>query len=210
MKILYIIFASLLFNHTLFLTQLSASCPSRQIKNLSQPLQNKIDDMISAATKQVGLTTIYNPSYKKLKYPMGDVPMHEGVCTDVIIRAMRTINIDLQKDVHESMKLNRDAYPKKWGFQTIDKNIDHRRVHNLVAFFKLKGMEVTEGDKEYKPGDIIVWDLGSGQHHIGLLSNQKTADGKAFLIIHNICCGVKIENILNNYPIVAHFRLFKL
>jgi len=71
-------------------------------------------------------------------------------------------------------------------------------------------MEVTEGDKEYKPGDIIVWDLGSGQHHIGLLSNQKTADGKAFLIIHNICCGVKIENILNNYPIVAHFRLFKL
>ena len=77
MKILYIIFASLLFNHTLFLTQLSASCPSRQIKNLSQPLQNKIDDMISAATKQVGLTTIYNPSYKKLKYPMGDPCMKE-------------------------------------------------------------------------------------------------------------------------------------
>ncbi len=204
MKFLYLILFSICL-----ITNLVASSNPKIQSDTSKAFQQKVDAMITAATNQVGVTTSYNPDYQTLKYPMGDVPMHEGVCTDVIIRAMRKIGIDLQKEVHESIKANKKAYPKKWNLLSIspDKNIDHRRVRNLVTYFRLKGMEVTKNNKDYKPGDIIVWDLQTGQWHIGLLSSEKTEDGKNFLVIHNICCGVKIENIINSYPIIAHFRL---
>ncbi|MEK6796899.1 MAG: DUF1287 domain-containing protein [Spirochaetota bacterium] len=56
------------------------------------------------AMRQVGRTLTYDPEYVKLDYPMGDVPIEKGVCTDVIIRALRGINIDLQKEIHEDLK----------------------------------------------------------------------------------------------------------
>lgn len=184
-------------------TNLTASSHPNIQNDTLKTFQQKVDTMIAAAMNQVGVTTSYNPNYQILKYPMGDVPLHEGVCTDVIIRAMREIGVDLQKEVHESIKANKGKY----SIVSLDKNIDHRRVRNLVTYFKLKGMEVTDNNKDYKPGDIIAWDLETGQWHIGLLSPQKAEDGKTFLVIHNICCGVKIENIINDYPIIAHFRL---
>ena len=82
-------------------------------------------------TKQV---VQYDPSYFSIPYPNGDVPSSKGVCTDVVIRAYRLVGIDLQKLVHEDMKSNFSAYPKIWGLQGTDKNIDHRRVPNLMTF----------------------------------------------------------------------------
>jgi uncharacterized protein YijF (DUF1287 family) len=67
--------------------------------------------IIDAAIDQVGKTTSYDPSYQKLDYPNGDVPIETGVCSDVIIRAFRKASIDLQKDVHEDMKSSFLAYP---------------------------------------------------------------------------------------------------
>jgi uncharacterized protein YijF (DUF1287 family) len=78
----------------------------------------------------------YDPSYFRIEYPNGDVPPNKGVCTDVIIRAYRKLGIDLQKEVHLDMKSNFEKYPKNWGLKQPDKNIDHRRVPNLMTFLR--------------------------------------------------------------------------
>src|SRR5947207_6175109 len=82
--------------------------------------------IIDGAIDQVGKTTGYDPSYQKLDYPNGDVPIETGVCSDVIVRAFRKAGLDLQQDVHEDMQANFSAYPAKWGLKGPDTNIDHR------------------------------------------------------------------------------------
>lgn len=167
-----------------------------------------INNLVVAAKDQVGKTTRYNPCYQKMFYPLGDVPFEEGVCTDVIIRAFRALGMDLQKEVHEDMKKNWGSYPKKWGLKGTDTNIDHRRVPNLMTYFARKKMTVSDG--RFEPGDIVVWDLGGGILHIGLLSNQLVRDSndkKHPLVFHNIARGVQEEDILKSFKIVGHYRL---
>lgn len=163
------------------------------------------ENLIKAARSQINSTLTYNPAYQKIPYPMGDVPLKEGVCTDVIIRAFRNLGIDLQKLIHEDIRKNGHLYPKNWGMMKPDSNIDHRRVPNLIYYFKSQGMEVDSN--HFSPGDIIVWDLGHGTLHIGILSDKKRNDH--FLAIHNICCGAKEEDIFAKFPVIAHFRLQK-
>ena len=67
-----------------------------------------------AAVQQVGVTVNYDPMYRKLAYPNGDVPRDRGVCTDVVVRAFRAIGVDLQQKVHEDMSRNFAAYPGRW------------------------------------------------------------------------------------------------
>src|SRR5947209_5162498 len=95
--------------------------------------------IIDGAIDQIGKTTNYDPSYQKIDYPNGDVPIETGVCSDVIVRAFRNGAIDLQKDVHDDMKSNFSAYPTRWGLSGTDGNIDHRRVPNLETYFERKG-----------------------------------------------------------------------
>src|SRR3989449_6120747 len=95
--------------------------------------------VIDGAIDQVGKTTSYDPSYQKIDYPNGDVPIETGVCSDVIVRAFRKVGIDLQKDLHEDMKRNFSVYPKKWGASVTDTSIDHRRVPNLQTYLARKG-----------------------------------------------------------------------
>ena len=92
--------------------------------------------LVDAAREQIGVTTLYDPTYVRLGYPGGDVAPERGVCTDVIVRAYRrAFGLDLQRLVHEDMAANFAAYPKTWGLKATDRNIDHRRVANLAAFF---------------------------------------------------------------------------
>ena len=89
-------------------------------------------DVVAAARSQIGVTVGYDPAYRKIGYPGGDVPRSSGVCTDVVIRALRDARkVDLQKLVHEDMKANFAKYPQLWGLKKPDANIDHRRVPNL-------------------------------------------------------------------------------
>src|SRR5205085_11646096 len=112
--------------------------------------------VIDAAIEQTNITRSYDPSYVKLAYPNGDVPMQTGVCSDVVIRAFRKVNIDLQKEVHEDMAKNFAVYPNKWGLKKPDTNIDHRRVPNLMTYFKRQGkaLAITTNAQDYLPGDI--------------------------------------------------------
>ena len=164
--------------------------------------------LVSAALTLTQQKVTYDPSYFAIAYPNGDVPDDKGVCTDVIIRAYRKIGIDLQKEVHEDMKANFNLYPKIWGLKTTDKNIDHRRVPNLMTFFERKeaGKSISKNAKDYLPGDIVCWNLGGAITHIGIVVNKRSADGKRNMIVHNIGSGQVLEDCLFNYKIIGHYR----
>lgn len=154
----------------------------------------------------------YDPRYFQIDYPNGDVPSDKGVCTDVVIRAYRKLGIDLQKEVHEDMKKNFNLYPKKWGLSHPDKNIDHRRVPNLMTFFKRHGTikPITENGKDFLPGDIVCWDLGGGVTHIGIVVNRRSPDNRRYLIVHNIGAGQVAEDCLFNFKIIGHYQYKKI
>lgn len=153
----------------------------------------------------------YDPSYFSIAYPNGDVPKGKGVCTDVIIRTYRKMGIDLQKEVHEDMKQNFSVYPKLWALTKTDTNIDHRRVPNLMTYFKRQRAEktISLNPKDYLPGDIVAWNLGGGTTHIGIVVDQKSNDKKQNLIVHNIGQGQVVEDVLFAYKIIGHYRYKK-
>jgi uncharacterized protein YijF (DUF1287 family) len=158
-----------------------------------------------AALEQVGMTSIYAPGYIKLRYPGGDIPREQGVCTDIIIRAFRKIDIDLQKEVHEDMVKHFKEYPKYWNMNVPDPNIDHRRVPNLMKFFQRCG-KALRLDSEYKPGNIVAWQLEHGLFHIGIVSAEIVPGERRYYMIHNIGAGAQKEDVLHEFKIIGHYR----
>jgi uncharacterized protein YijF (DUF1287 family) len=106
------------------------------------------------------------------------------------------------------MKANFELYPNIWGLSAPDKNIDHRRVPNLMTFFKRKGIEKSSSlmSTDYLPGDIVCWDMGGGMTHIGIVVDKKSADGQRNLILHNIGQGQIAADILFSYRIIGHYQ----
>ena len=169
---------------------------------------DRLADSALVLTKQ---RVKYDPAYFRIDYPNGDVPSDKGVCTDVVIRAYRKMSVDLQKEVHEDMKANFSKYPKNWGLSGTDRNIDHRRVPNLMTFFSRHGTvkKMSQDSNDYLPGDIVCWNLGGGVTHIGIVSNKKALFGNRHLIIHNIGAGQVLEDCLFSYKIIGHYRYKK-
>jgi uncharacterized protein YijF (DUF1287 family) len=163
--------------------------------------------LVASARLQIGQTLSYDPAYRKLQYPGGDVPANTGVCSDVVVRALRAQNVDLQKLVHEDMTRNFETYPKKWGLKKPDANIDHRRVWNLMTYFQRQGFaqSVTNRADSFLSGDIVAWDLGGGVTHIGIVSDRRSTKGVP-LVIHNIGRGAQEEDILFRYKVIGHYR----
>ena len=171
------------------------------------------EKLSNAAISIIDAAVIYTPDYVKLKYPNGDVPAKTGVCTDVIIRAYRKLNIDLQKEVHEDMIENFSKYPnlEKWGMTKTDTNIDHRRVPNLEIFFERNGqkLSITQDPKYYKTGEIVTWLINNKLPHIGIVTSKKSSDGKRNLIVHNVGNGQVLQDCLFEYKIVGHYRYWE-
>jgi len=160
------------------------------------------------ARQQVGVTIGYDPAYRKLTYPGGDVPAATGVCCDVIIRAFRlAYGFDLQQAVHEDMSTAFAAYPHKWGLRKPDANIDHRRVPNLMTFFQRKGWMVgaSKNAADFSAGDVVAWDLGGGFTHVGIVSDRRSKAGTP-LVIHNIGRGAQEEDVLFAWVLLGHYR----
>ena len=176
-------------------------------QQLLDPL--KISDSAIELTNKM---VTYDGAYYSIPYPNGDVPDGIGVCTDVVIRTYRTVGLDLQKEVHEDMKANFKLYPQLWNLKRPDKNIDHRRVPNLMKYFKRQGAEIsiTDNGKDYLPGDVVSWDLGGGLTHIGVVVDKKSNDNKRFMIVHNIGGGQVLEDCLFNFTINGHYRFIKI
>lgn len=173
-------------------------------------LSPRVEKVVTAALSQVGVTLSYDPAYTALKYPMGDVPLERGVCTDVIIRAFRAVSTDLQQLVHEDMSRAFAAYPKLWGLTRPDRNIDHRRVANLEVFMQRQGkqLKLSKNGLDYKAGDVVTWTLPSGRLHIGLVSNQLDTAKQRPLIVHNIGAGAQLEDVLFTWDLRMRFRYF--
>jgi uncharacterized protein YijF (DUF1287 family) len=168
-------------------------------------------DIVTAARKQVGVTLIYDGGYQLLEYPGGDVSPERGVCTDVIVRALRVArSLDLQKALHEDIVAHRASYPhaRRWAGAAPDSNIDQRRVPNQMTWFGRQGWTLppSTASADYLPGDIVAWNLGGGILHVGIVSDRRAATGTPF-IIHNIGAGVHEEDILFRFTIMGHYRL---
>jgi uncharacterized protein len=197
---------------------LCVSCNSQQFATITKnvnpapitvPIESpKIGKIVANAIEQSKITHSYDPAYVKLAYPGGDVPMTTGVCTDVVIRAFRAINIDLQKEVHQDMQRNFAAYPRNWGLAAPDSNIDHRRVPNLMVWLQRKGkaLPVTNNPQDYQPGDLVTWDFGGGQQHIGIVTNIRATPDR-FMIVDNAGWGTKVEDVLFVWKQIGHYRL---
>ncbi len=165
---------------------------------------------VAAAVERTHHVVRYDPAYLTIPYPGGDVPPDTGVCTDEVIRSYRAVGIDLQKEVHKDMSANFAAYPSRsiWRLEHPDTNIDHRRVPNLMVFFRRKGetLPITNHAEDYSPGDLVTWDLGGGLAHIGMVVDQKGLVSRRYMIVHNIGEGPKMEDVLFNWKITGHYR----
>jgi uncharacterized protein YijF (DUF1287 family) len=168
--------------------------------------------LVAAAMERTHHSVRYRSSYVRIPYPGGDVSPDTGVCTDEIIRTYRAVGVDLQKEVHEDMLQNFPAYPnqRRWPLPYLDSNIDHRRVPNLMVFFRRKGqsLPITSRAENYRPGDLVTWDLGRGVAHIGIIVDQKSVLTNHYLIVHNISEGPKMEDVLFNWKITGHYRYY--
>lgn len=169
----------------------------------------------AAAEARTSHVVRYDGSYRAIPYPLGDVPDDTGVCSDVVIRSLRSVGIDLQKEIHEDMVAHFGKYPNRWGLSRPDPNIDHRRVPNIQTWLRRQGaaLPISEDVRAYLPGDIVTWNVAGRPErelpHIGIVSSRKNAQGQP-LIVHNIGSGTRLDDMLFQYRQTGHYRLTKL
>jgi len=165
--------------------------------------------LVAAAVERTHHAVRYDGAYVGIPYPGGDVPADTGVCTDEIIRVYRAVGVDLQKEVHEDMAANFAAYPHKPNRTKPDSNIDHRRVPNLMVFFKRKGesLPISQRPEDFSPGDLVTYDLGGNVTHIAIVVDRKDGSGH-YMIVHNIGQGPKMEDVLFHWKITGHYRYY--
>lgn len=166
------------------------------------------DRLSRAALARLSQNVTYDAGYVRIPYPMGDVPADRGVCADEVIRAYRTLGIDLQQAVHEDMARAFHLYPCNWGLTAPDSNIDHRRVPNLERFFARHGaaLALSCDASDYAPGELVTWRLGGRLPHIGIVTNRVSASSGQLMIEHNIGAGPRLEDVLFAFPMAGHFR----
>jgi uncharacterized protein YijF (DUF1287 family) len=164
----------------------------------------------TAAIERTTHSVVYDPSYVVMPYPGGDAPEGRGVCSDEVIRALRSVGVDLQLLLHEDMKKDFSAYPALWGLKRPDSNIDHRRVPNIEAFLSRAGarLPLTASAADYRPGDIVAWNLRGEAGflpHIGIVTDRVGTSGWP-MVVHNIGAGPKLEDVLFQWPMTGHYR----
>ncbi|MDP1627000.1 DUF1287 domain-containing protein [Parvibaculum sp.] len=162
--------------------------------------------LVAAAHAQIGVTTIYDGTYRKIGYPGGDIEPERGVCTDVVIRAYRAaLGLDFQSLVHEDMQKNFSVYPAKWGLTGPDTSIDHRRVLNLMTFFVRKGATLAARET-LQPGDLVTQMIAGELPHISIVSDRPVPGTPRPLVIHNFGNGVEYADTLTRFPVTGRFR----
>jgi len=165
------------------------------------------NSVLVGAQRQLTSPSAYTPGYFRIGYPNGDLPSTQGVCTDVVIRALRHAGRDLQRLIHEDMGHRFSTYPRRG--RSRDRNIDHRRVPNQMHFLRKFGRTLPVGISgrelaTWHPGDLVYWKLDNGLDHCGVVSDRRNARGVP-LVIHNIQQTAE-EDVLGRWRIIGHFR----
>lgn len=170
-------------------------------------------DVLIGARKTVVNADAYTSGYVRLTFPMGDVPRSMGVCTDVVIRALRNAGVDLQAELRRDLRRAPRAYPMVKG--SGDASIDHRRVKTLLPYFlrqlDRRAAALDDPADPLRPGDIVLFDTfpsRSGPDHIGIVSDRRGDSGYP-LVINNWTDGtVTTEmDLLAWVPVTHRFRL---
>jgi uncharacterized protein YijF (DUF1287 family) len=172
--------------------------------------------IVSRARLEVARGVIYDPSYFRLSfrdeadtgrsvYPGGDLDPSRGVCTDVVIRSMRAVGVDLQDRVHK------DILARPLAYTTVtapDANIDHRRVGPLLTY--LKGHATAVSDADVRAGDIVVFAFHAcpacTPDHIGIVSDKLGPRARP-LVIHNVGPKPSEDDVLDSWTRLGVFRL---
>lgn len=182
------------------------------------PPQSISQKVLEGARREAAKETPYIMEYEVIDYPGGDVPEGTGVCTDLVVRAFRHAGLDLQKEVHTDMRARPAAYPKIWDNKKIDRNIDHRRCPNLVAWFKKHGESLPTAvdeatlEKHWQPGDVVFYVRERVTHpwHVGIVSDKKADDGM-LMIVDSFPPHTSETHRLDDFaPVHSHFRVIKL
>jgi uncharacterized protein YijF (DUF1287 family) len=165
--------------------------------------------VVARARREAASKSGYDPKYYGIPYPGGDVP-GPGVCTDLVVRALRAGGVDLQKLVHEDRRANLTVYPDLWQPRVLDSSIDHRRVANLMCFFRRKGswLKTTTGSgaaASWRAGDLVFWELSpGGRLHCGVVSDRSGPSGRP-MVIHNLSAAAE-EDCLTKWKVIGHAR----
>lgn len=171
--------------------------------------KSKIDkdkDGIDDQTDILNSTREYistKPKYKSKYYGTGYPNDQYGVCTDVVATALKNAGYDLMELVNIDIKNNKQNY----DIDIIDKNIDFRRVKNLIIYFKNNTINLTtdiKNTKEWQGGDIIIF-----KNHIGIVSDKRNKKGIPFIIHNQSPYQSDYEQDILEYrnDIVGHYRM---
>ncbi|AKU94405.1 hypothetical protein AKJ09_01069 [Labilithrix luteola] len=165
--------------------------------------------IVRRARLEVDRKVTYDPAYVSISYPNGDVAPERGVCTDVVIRSLRSVGIDLQSRIHEDIRRRPDAYTT---VKRADANIDHRRVSPMLAYLRAHATSLTKSFDDpsaWEPGDVIVWAFrpcpACNPDHVGIVSDRKGPRGLP-LVIHNIGPMPSEDDQLDAWTVLGHFR----
>lgn len=203
------------FAAALFLLLVSACLPGLRhdqpspVEQIPPDQRDPYDWILLSARKEVVNKTRYDAAYQVISYPGGDVDPGIGACTDLIVRALRGAGYDLQELIHEDMRDNFHLYPRLWGLDGPDPNIDHRRTQNQLVFLERFGeslpLEVNEETLPlWRHGNLVYWLFPDGQQHTGVISDRTNRNGIP-LVIHNASI-TREEDCLLRWKIIGHYR----
>ncbi len=154
---------------------------------LSEADEKKI---VERARAEIGKVSVYDNSWMQTSaYPGGDVPEGRGACTDVVVRALRTIGVDLQELVHEDIKVDIGEGAKGYKLSWLDHHIDHRRVTTMHVWFDRNAMSLTTDVRDkaaFRPGDVVFfswsWGRSALAEHVAIVSDVVGPRGYRLLI----------------------------
>lgn len=161
--------------------------------------QDGIDDqtdILKNAKKYVNSKPKYKSKYYESGYPNDEY----GVCTDVIAYALKNSGYDLMELINQDMIQNKNDYHT----ETIDKNIDFRRVKNIKIYLDKYAIPLTVNlnkINEWQAGDIVVF-----ENHIAIVSDKRNKKGIPY-IIHHSKRPLYEEDAISLYKIVGHYRI---
>lgn len=146
--------------------------------------------IVTRARAEIGKVAVYDNSWMQTSaYPGGDVPEGRGACTDVVVRALRTIGVDLQELVHEDIKVDIGDGAKGYKLSWLDHHIDHRRVTTMHTWFERNAVSLTTDVREkaaFRPGDVVFfswsWGRSALAEHVAIVSDVVGPRGYRLLI----------------------------